>query len=164
MHGLFQTQSDYAGKSINFLRKNTSTPSSAKDVANLLNDNTVVPWSSTNGKNVTIITNDKEYTFSGTIEKDGTNFLGLIVFSILLGIILRKLGEDGRALLAFVRSWLHVVMMLVSWIMWYVNIPTQLRKYIWSLCFGFSSCFVDFWFCLLPINKIIYHSLVNEHI
>ena len=78
----------------------------------------VVPWSEINGTQVVMITNDKDYTFSGTIEKDGTNFMGLIVFSILLGVVLRKLGEDGRPLLDFCRSWMHVVMMLVSWIMW----------------------------------------------
>ncbi len=88
-------------------------------MASLLKDKTVVPWSVINGKNVTtIITNDKDYTFTGTIQKDGTNFMGLIVFSIVLGVVLRKLGEDGRALLEFSKSWLHVVMMLVSWIMW----------------------------------------------
>ena len=78
----------------------------------------MLPWSIVNGKNVTIITSDKDYSFDGTVEKDGTNFMGLIVFSILLGVILRKLGDDGRALLEFCKSWLHVVMMLVSWIMW----------------------------------------------
>lgn len=70
------------------------------------------------GKNVTIINSDKIYAFSGTIEKDGTNFIGLIVFSILLGVILKQLGEDGRPLLQFCKSWMHVIMILVSWIMW----------------------------------------------
>ena len=113
-----QTQTDYAGKSVNFRRKNETIPSAAEDVANLLKDKTVVPWGVVGGKNLTIITKDKTYSFSGTIQKDGTNFIGLILFSVVLGIILRKLGEDGRPLLGFIRSWFHVVMMLVSWIMW----------------------------------------------
>jgi Na+/H+-dicarboxylate symporter len=87
-------------------------------LASFFKDNTVLPWSIIDGKNVTIITSDKYYSFDGTFEKDGTNFMGLIVFSILLGVILKILGEDGRALLDFCKSWYHVVMIMVSWIMW----------------------------------------------
>ena len=112
-----QTQSNFAEKSINFRKENISIPESAEDAADLLGNNIVLPWSA-NRKNITIIKHAKSYKFSGTIDKDGTNFMGLIIFSILLGVILRKLGDDGRPLLEFCRAWLHVIMMLVSWIMW----------------------------------------------
>ena len=78
----------------------------------------MLPWTDLNGTNVTIITSDKDYSYDGTAKKDGTNVLGLILFAIVLGVILKKLGEDGRALLDFCKSWFRVVMLLVSWIMW----------------------------------------------
>ncbi|XP_028401705.1 excitatory amino acid transporter 1-like [Dendronephthya gigantea] len=115
---LKSTQTNYAGTLNKFVLKNKTIPSSAKAVAILLQDNTVIPWSAINGKNVTIITSNVDYKFSGTVDKNGANIIGLIVFSILLGVILRKLGKDGRALMEFIRSWLNVVMMLVSGIMW----------------------------------------------
>ncbi|RXM35329.1 Neutral amino acid transporter B(0) [Acipenser ruthenus] len=52
-------------------------------------------------------------------EVDGMNILGLVVFAIVFGIALRKLGEEGEILIKFFNSFNEATMVLVSWIMWY---------------------------------------------
>ncbi|XP_049431869.1 neutral amino acid transporter B(0) [Epinephelus fuscoguttatus] len=53
------------------------------------------------------------------IDQDGMNILGLVVFAIVFGIALRKLGEEGEILIKFFNSFNEATMVLVSWIMWY---------------------------------------------
>uniref|UniRef100_A0A1A8HPH6 Amino acid transporter n=1 Tax=Nothobranchius kuhntae TaxID=321403 RepID=A0A1A8HPH6_NOTKU len=52
-------------------------------------------------------------------DQDGMNILGLVVFAIVFGIALRKLGEEGEILIKFFNSFNEATMVLVSWIMWY---------------------------------------------
>ncbi|XP_073673722.1 neutral amino acid transporter B(0) [Garra rufa] len=52
-------------------------------------------------------------------EVDGMNILGLIVFAMVFGVALRKLGEEGEILIKFFNSFNEATMVLVSWIMWY---------------------------------------------
>ncbi|KAM6973559.1 neutral amino acid transporter B(0) [Aplochiton taeniatus] len=52
-------------------------------------------------------------------DQDGMNILGLVVFAIVFGIALRKLGEEGEILIRFFNSFNEATMVLVSWIMWY---------------------------------------------
>ncbi|KAJ8384422.1 hypothetical protein AAFF_G00205550 [Aldrovandia affinis] len=52
-------------------------------------------------------------------DVDGMNILGLVVFAIVFGIALRKLGEEGEILIKFFNSFNEATMVLVSWIMWY---------------------------------------------
>ncbi|GCB73596.1 hypothetical protein scyTo_0002676, partial [Scyliorhinus torazame] len=49
---------------------------------------------------------------------DGMNILGLVVFAIVFGIALRKLGPEGENLIRFFSSFNEATMVLVSWIMW----------------------------------------------
>ncbi|TNN01814.1 hypothetical protein fugu_011196 [Takifugu bimaculatus] len=74
----------------------------------------------------TILRNATDGSFNITQEKvpvgtdqDGMNILGLVVFAIVFGIALRKLGEDGEILIKFFNSFNEATMVLVSWIMWY---------------------------------------------
>ncbi|XP_051899983.1 neutral amino acid transporter B(0) [Pristis pectinata] len=50
---------------------------------------------------------------------DGMNILGLVVFAIVFGIALRRLGAEGENLIHFFSSFNEATMILVSWIMWY---------------------------------------------
>ncbi|XP_045148940.1 neutral amino acid transporter B(0) [Echinops telfairi] len=50
------------------------------------------------------------------------NILGLVVFAILFGVALRKLGPDGELLIQFFNSFNEATMVLVSWIMWYAPV------------------------------------------
>ncbi|XP_077396332.1 neutral amino acid transporter B(0) [Festucalex cinctus] len=52
-------------------------------------------------------------------NQDGMNILGLVVFAIVFGVALRKLGEEGEILIRFFNSFNEATMVLVSWIMWY---------------------------------------------
>uniref|UniRef100_A0A665TJ93 Amino acid transporter n=1 Tax=Echeneis naucrates TaxID=173247 RepID=A0A665TJ93_ECHNA len=81
----------------------------------------------TSYKLVTI--NDTEGNINVTVEKvpfgtdqDGMNILGLVVFAIVFGVALRKLGEEGEILIKFFNSFNEATMVLVSWIMWYAPI------------------------------------------
>lgn len=75
----------------------------------------------TNYKNITKNSTDGavfEKVPVGT-EVDGMNILGLVVFAIVFGVALRKLGEEGEILIRFFNSFNEATMVLVSWIMWY---------------------------------------------
>ncbi|XP_018604375.2 neutral amino acid transporter B(0) [Scleropages formosus] len=72
------------------------------------------------------ITDKFGITLNYTVEKvpfgmdvDGMNILGLVVFAIVFGVALRKLGEEGEILIKFFNSFNEATMVLVSWIMWY---------------------------------------------
>ncbi|XP_062427408.1 neutral amino acid transporter A isoform X1 [Rhea pennata] len=55
-------------------------------------------------------------------EIEGMNILGLVLFALLLGVALKKLGREGEDLIRFFNSFNEATMVLVSWIMWYVPI------------------------------------------
>ncbi|XP_012616956.2 neutral amino acid transporter B(0) [Microcebus murinus] len=55
-------------------------------------------------------------------EVEGMNILGLVVFAIIFGVALRKLGPDGELLIRFFNSFNDATMVLVSWIMWYAPV------------------------------------------
>ncbi|KPP58306.1 neutral amino acid transporter A-like [Scleropages formosus] len=56
------------------------------------------------------------------VDMDGTNILGLVLFAIVFGVALRKLGADGEELTRFFSSFNEATMVLISWIMWYVPV------------------------------------------
>ncbi|KAM9732552.1 neutral amino acid transporter B(0) [Menidia menidia] len=73
-----------------------------------------------------IVKNATDGNLSAILEKvpfgkdqDGMNILGLVVFAIVFGVALRKLGEEGEILIKFFNSFNEATMVLVSWIMWY---------------------------------------------
>lgn len=47
-----------------------------------------------------------------------TNVLGLVVFAIVFGISLGKLGEKGKILLDFFQSLSEAMMIITSWVIW----------------------------------------------
>lgn len=51
-------------------------------------------------------------------EVEGMNILGLVVFAVIFGVALRKLGPEGELLIRFFNSFNDATMVLVSWIMW----------------------------------------------
>ncbi|XP_015218308.1 neutral amino acid transporter A isoform X1 [Lepisosteus oculatus] len=55
-------------------------------------------------------------------DTDGMNILGLVLFAMVFGVALRKLGPEGEELIRFFNSFNEATMVLVSWIMWYVPI------------------------------------------
>ncbi|CAI9614972.1 unnamed protein product [Staurois parvus] len=55
-------------------------------------------------------------------EVEGMNILGLVVFAIVFGVALRKLGAEGEILIKFFNSFNEATMVLVAWIMWYAPV------------------------------------------
>ncbi|NXR98195.1 SATT protein, partial [Oxylabes madagascariensis] len=55
-------------------------------------------------------------------EIEGMNILGLVLFALVLGVALKKLGQEGEDLIRFFNSFNEATMVLVTWIMWYVPI------------------------------------------
>lgn len=55
-------------------------------------------------------------------EIEGMNILGLVVFALVLGVALKKLGSEGEELIRFFNAFNEATMVLVSWIMWYVPV------------------------------------------
>lgn len=75
--------------------------------------------------NYTTITN-VIYAASQTIpagqqigSEGGINVLGLVVFSVVFGIVLGRIGDRGKPLKAFFEALNEVVMKMVSLVMWY---------------------------------------------
>ena len=62
-------------------------------------------------------------------DQDGMNILGLVVFAIVFGVALRKLGEEGEILIKFFNSFNEATMVLVSWIMWCVNLRVDVQSW-----------------------------------
>ena len=53
-------------------------------------------------------------------SEGGMNVLGLVVFSIVFGIVLGRMGDKGTPLKAFFETLNEVVMKMVTLVMWYV--------------------------------------------
>lgn len=51
-------------------------------------------------------------------EIEGMNILGLVLFALVLGVALKKLGREGEDLIRFFNSFNEATMVLVTWIMW----------------------------------------------
>ncbi|XP_056423924.1 neutral amino acid transporter A [Hyla sarda] len=56
------------------------------------------------------------------MEVEGMNILGLVLFALILGVALKKLGPEGEELIRFFNAFNEATMVIVSWIMWYVPI------------------------------------------
>ena len=48
----------------------------------------------------------------------GTNTLGLVIFGIVLGITVGKMGEQGKPLLDFFYSLSEAMMIITNWVIW----------------------------------------------
>ncbi|XP_008556923.1 excitatory amino acid transporter 3 [Microplitis demolitor] len=49
---------------------------------------------------------------------DGTNTLGLVIFGIVMGITIGKMGEQGKPLLDFFSSLADAMMIITNWVIW----------------------------------------------
>ncbi|XP_004636209.1 neutral amino acid transporter A [Octodon degus] len=97
-------------------------------VRNLFPSNLVVATFHTYATNYRVVTYNtsfgnvtKEKIPYGT-ETEGMNILGLVLFALMLGVALKKLGSEGEELIRFFNSLNEATMVLVSWIMWYVPV------------------------------------------
>ncbi|XP_020861999.1 excitatory amino acid transporter 3 [Phascolarctos cinereus] len=74
----------------------------------------------TTGESITAVMNQtKEYKVEGSYS-DGINVLGLIVFCLVFGIVIGKMGEKGQVLVDFFNALNDATMQIVQIIMWYM--------------------------------------------
>jgi len=91
-----------------------------------------------NGTNVTFYTTSRMVTVAGAKTYGGsTNILGLVVFSLAIGLILGRMGEKASIFVRWVSILNDVIMELVTWVMWYSPIG------IWSLIAAKFSSMAD---------------------
>ncbi|XP_030413759.1 neutral amino acid transporter A isoform X2 [Gopherus evgoodei] len=60
-------------------------------------------------------------------EIEGMNILGLVLFALVLGVALKKLGPEGEELIRFFNSFNEATMVLVSWIMCSATLPSMIK-------------------------------------
>jgi len=73
------------------------------------------------------ITYDIATVANKSAYKSGTNILGIVVFSIAIGMLLGKLGKKARPFTEWIIILNDIIMLLVNYVMWYSPIG------IWSL-------------------------------
>lgn len=59
----------------------------------------------------------EEWGFSGR-HKDGSNVLGLVMFSIILGTTIGRMKEQGKLLQDFFAVLSEAMMIITSWVIW----------------------------------------------
>lgn len=57
------------------------------------------------------------WDFSGK-HKDGSNVLGLVMFSIILGTTIGRMKEQGKLLQDFFAVLSEAMMIITSWVIW----------------------------------------------
>ena len=73
----------------------------------------------TSGANKTYYTLFKTVTAAGPLQyKSGQNLIGLVVFSIAVGLVTAALGEEGKAFLRVVDTLNKIISKLVQYVMW----------------------------------------------
>ena len=73
----------------------------------------------TTNYNRTYYINYRQIQVAGpVVYTSGQNFVGLVVFSIAVGLVTATLGEDGKPLLKFVDAMSKVVSRLIKYVMW----------------------------------------------
>ncbi|KAL2773982.1 neutral amino acid transporter A isoform 2 precursor [Daubentonia madagascariensis] len=55
------------------------------------------------------------------------NILGLVLFALVLGVALKKLGSEGEELIRFFNAFNEATMVLVSWIMCSATLPSMIK-------------------------------------
>ena len=85
-----------------------------------MKDSFINPWSvSRNQKAFQVVEESGwDYEYDGLTIDNRLNIIGILVFSIAFGIILSKMGEQGRPMTQWFSIMLEVTMKLVEIIMW----------------------------------------------
>ena len=85
-----------------------------------MKDSFINPWSVSRNQKVFQVVEESgwDYEYDGLTIDNRLNIIGILVFSIAFGIILSKMGEQGRPMTQWFSIMLEVTMKLVEIIMW----------------------------------------------
>lgn len=61
----------------------------------------------------------EDYEMKG-VERHGFNVLGLVLFSVVLGVTLSRMAEQGKVVQDFLETLSEAMMIITSWVIWYV--------------------------------------------
>lgn len=59
----------------------------------------------------------EQWSFKPSL-REGSNVLGLVVFSVVLGTTIGRMGQNGRLLQDFFNSFTEAMMTITSWVIW----------------------------------------------
>ncbi|XP_078000180.1 excitatory amino acid transporter-like [Glandiceps talaboti] len=96
----------------------------ATELANLTTEETVYSFEGVNGTNISFVEVTKKveigtYAKHGLIWTKGMNVLGLIIFCIVFGMFVAKMGKEGQVMNDFFRILNDIIMKMVLLVMWY---------------------------------------------
>lgn len=69
------------------------------------------------------------------VVSNGMNIMGLVLFSVALGVVISVMGEDGRPLKQFFKSLEGASMRLISLVIWYVFLIDVQSTIVYSKVF-----------------------------
>ena len=92
--------------------------SSAENISLLLQNAMINPWKISEKAIQLIEESGVNYEFDGVKKENRLNILGILVFSIVFGVFLSKMGEQGKLMTQWFSIMLEITMKIVELIMW----------------------------------------------
>ena len=93
---------------------------SAKNLTSFLKRETINPWSISADSVQVVKEQNIVYEYAGQEKYTSPNVLGVLVLSVLFGMILSGLGEKGKPIVDWFSCLFKVIMKMVDILMWYV--------------------------------------------
>ena len=100
------------------VNKSTSVLKSAANLSLFLKKELIIPWSISPDTVQVIQEQNVIYQYAGQEKYNSVNLLGVLVLSILFGIILNGLGEKGKPTAQWCNCLFHLLMEIVQMIVW----------------------------------------------
>ena len=92
--------------------------SSARNLSSFLKDEIINPWSVSADSAQVIEEGNFIYEYAGQQKYNSANLLGVLVLSILFGIILNGMEEKGKPIANWFNCLFQLLMQLVKMIIW----------------------------------------------
>ena len=96
--------------------------SSVKNLTSFIRKETINPWSISDSADSVEVVKEQNvvYEYAGLEKYPSPNVLGVLVFSVLFGMILSGLGEEGKPIVDWFSCLFKVIMKMVDILIWYV--------------------------------------------
>jgi Na+/H+-dicarboxylate symporter len=94
--------------------------SSARNLSSFLKKEVINPWSVSSDSVQVIKEENVIFEYAGQKKYNSANLLGVVVLSVLFGIILSGLGDNGKPIVDLFSCLFKVVMKIVAIVIWYV--------------------------------------------
>ena len=107
--------------------------SSARNLSSFLMKEVINPWSvSPDYNSVQVIKEENViFEYAGQEKYNSANLLGVLVLSILFGIILSDFGEKGKPIVDWCSCLFNVAMKIVDIVIWYALSYLYISEYLY---------------------------------